>query len=142
MSQMLTKDTQPQRQKLNFTTTSLRNVVISNTSDVIFYEVVTPKWEPHLTKISRLEPNSREFNLIGELHWQSPNEDRRDAGKGKENANEGANENAGSESVAIARKNIKEKGARPVKMRLYGGAIKPTKEFLKENQGTGATSEL
>lgn len=55
------------RQKLFLTTTSLHNVVISNKSDVIYYEIITPKWERHLTKISRLDPNTRQFDLIGEL---------------------------------------------------------------------------
>ncbi|OBZ75552.1 hypothetical protein A0H81_04869 [Grifola frondosa] len=54
-------------QKLSLTTTSLRNVVISNATDIIYYEVVTPKWERHLTRINRLDPNTREFDLIGEL---------------------------------------------------------------------------
>ncbi|KAI0792684.1 hypothetical protein C8Q75DRAFT_750891 [Abortiporus biennis] len=54
-------------QKLVLTTTSLHNVVISNSSDVIYYEIVTPKWEKHTTKISRLDPNTRQFDLIGEL---------------------------------------------------------------------------
>ncbi|TCD64677.1 hypothetical protein EIP91_003791 [Steccherinum ochraceum] len=54
-------------QKLVLTTTSLHNVVISNASDVIYYEIVTPKWERHLTKVSRLDPNTRLFDLVGEL---------------------------------------------------------------------------
>lgn len=54
-------------QRLVLTTTSLHNVVISNDSDVIYYEVVTPKWDRHLTTISRLNPNTREFDVVGEL---------------------------------------------------------------------------
>lgn len=54
-------------QRLALTTTSLHNVVISNDSDVIYYEVVTPKWERDFTKVSRLDPNTREFDVIGEL---------------------------------------------------------------------------
>lgn len=54
-------------QKLVLTTTSLHNVVISNASDVIYYEVITPKWERNLTRISRLDPNTQQFDLIGEL---------------------------------------------------------------------------
>ena len=61
------------RQKLILTTTSLHNVVIANASDVIYYEVVTPKWAKHLTKVSRLDPNTRQFDLVGELQ----NEDDR-----------------------------------------------------------------
>lgn len=55
------------RQRLTLTTTSLHNVVISNSSDVIYYEIVTPKWERRLTKISRLDPNTRQFDFVGEL---------------------------------------------------------------------------
>ncbi|KAI0078963.1 hypothetical protein K474DRAFT_1659652 [Panus rudis PR-1116 ss-1] len=61
------KSRTPPRQKLVFTTTSTRNVVISNSSDVIFYEIVTPRWEKHLTKISRLDPNTKLFDQIAEF---------------------------------------------------------------------------
>ncbi|KII89411.1 hypothetical protein PLICRDRAFT_53842 [Plicaturopsis crispa FD-325 SS-3] len=54
-------------QRLALTTTSLHNVVISNASDDIYYEVVTPKWAPETTKISRLAPETREFLVVGEL---------------------------------------------------------------------------
>ncbi|OCH88240.1 hypothetical protein OBBRIDRAFT_734857 [Obba rivulosa] len=54
-------------QRLVFTTTSLHNVVISNASDVLYYEVVTPKWERHSTKISRLDPVAHQFHLIAEF---------------------------------------------------------------------------
>ena len=54
-------------QRLVFTTTSLHNVVISNASDVLYYEVITPKWERQLTKISRLDPVARQFHPIAEL---------------------------------------------------------------------------
>lgn len=57
----------PMHVKLFLTTTSLHNVVISNSSDVIYYEIVTPKWERHHTRISRLDPTTRAFSLIGEL---------------------------------------------------------------------------
>ncbi|KAI0062034.1 hypothetical protein BV25DRAFT_689489 [Artomyces pyxidatus] len=60
-------------QKLTLTTTSLHNVVISNHSDVIYYEVVTPKWGRGTTRVSRLDPNARAFDVVGELR----NEDDR-----------------------------------------------------------------
>lgn len=59
--------TKSSHQKLSLTTTSLHNVVISNKSDVIYYEIVTPKWERDLTKISRLDPNTKQYDLICEL---------------------------------------------------------------------------
>lgn len=57
----------PPRQKLMLTTTSLRNVVVSNKSDVIYYEIITPKWARDRTTISRLDPNTRQFDVIGEM---------------------------------------------------------------------------
>ena len=55
------------KQKLGLTTTSLHNVVISNDSDIIYFEVVTPKWDPSLTRISRLDHRSRELELVAEF---------------------------------------------------------------------------
>ncbi|KAI0699658.1 hypothetical protein BC835DRAFT_522178 [Cytidiella melzeri] len=57
----------PQPQKIMLTTTSLRNVVLSNQSDVIYYEVITPKWAQGVTTISRLDPNTRQYDVIGEM---------------------------------------------------------------------------
>lgn len=62
-----TKSSTAPRQRLTLTTTSLRNVIVSNKSDVIYYEVVTPKWQRDLTTISRLDPNTRQFDVIGEM---------------------------------------------------------------------------
>lgn len=61
------KSSTPPRQKLMLTTTSLRNVILSNKSDVIYYEIVTPKWARDRTTISRLDPNTRQFDIIGEM---------------------------------------------------------------------------
>lgn len=54
-------------QKLVLTTTSLRNVVLANASDVIYYEVITPKWARDSTTVSRLDPNTHQFDIIGEM---------------------------------------------------------------------------
>ena len=64
------KSSHPPRQRLTLTTTSLRNVILSNKSDVIYYEVVTPKWARDRTTISRLDPNTRQFDVIGEMKNQ------------------------------------------------------------------------
>ncbi|KAI0373197.1 hypothetical protein BV20DRAFT_962997 [Pilatotrama ljubarskyi] len=53
--------------RLVLTTTSLRNVVLANATDVLYYEVVTPRWERHLTRVSRLDPNTRCFDPVVEL---------------------------------------------------------------------------
>lgn len=57
----------PQPQRINLTTTSLRNVILSNKSDVIYYEVITPKWARGVTTISRLDPNTRQYDVVGEM---------------------------------------------------------------------------
>ncbi|KAI9059764.1 hypothetical protein FKP32DRAFT_1113266 [Trametes sanguinea] len=53
--------------RLVLTTTSLRNVVLANSTDVLYYEIVTPRWERHLTRITRLDPNTRCFDPVAEL---------------------------------------------------------------------------
>ena len=56
-----------QWQRLVLTTTSLRNVVLANKSDVIYYEIITPRWARESTTISRLDPNTHQFDIIGEI---------------------------------------------------------------------------
>ena len=53
--------------KLVLTTTSLRNVVLANASDVLYYEVVTPVWERHRTRVSRLDVKTRGFDVVAEM---------------------------------------------------------------------------
>ncbi|KAI0818656.1 hypothetical protein BC629DRAFT_1588008 [Irpex lacteus] len=64
---MPAKPQAPQPQRINLTTTSLRNVILSNKSDVIYYEVITPKWARGVTTISRLDPNTRQYDVVGEM---------------------------------------------------------------------------
>ncbi|KIP07490.1 hypothetical protein PHLGIDRAFT_415603 [Phlebiopsis gigantea 11061_1 CR5-6] len=64
---MPAKSSAQPRQKITLTTTSLRNVVLSNKSDVIYYEVITPKWARDRTTVSKLDPNTRQFDIIGEM---------------------------------------------------------------------------
>lgn len=66
------KPAAPKPQKIMLTTTSLRNVVLSNQSDIIYYEVITPKWAERVTTISRLDPNTRQYDVVGEMR----NDDR------------------------------------------------------------------
>ncbi|EIN07948.1 hypothetical protein PUNSTDRAFT_135465 [Punctularia strigosozonata HHB-11173 SS5] len=54
-------------QHLVFTTTSIRNVVIATKSDSIYYEVTTPEWERHLTRIRRLDPLTKQYSIVAEI---------------------------------------------------------------------------
>ena len=54
-------------ERLNLTTSSLRNVIISNDTDTLYYEVVTPKWDASVTRVSRLDPKSNELEVVAEL---------------------------------------------------------------------------
>ena len=54
-------------QKLSLTTTSVRNFVISNASDVIYYEIRTPEWLSAMTTIRRMDPTTRELFVIAEI---------------------------------------------------------------------------
>ena len=53
--------------KLVLTTTSLRNVVLANSSDVLYYEVVTPGWARSTTRVARRNPTLRVFDTVGEV---------------------------------------------------------------------------
>ncbi|KDQ55624.1 hypothetical protein JAAARDRAFT_37027 [Jaapia argillacea MUCL 33604] len=64
--------------KLHLTCNSLRNTTISVDNDTVYYEVVTRFWHPDLTKIFRLDKESREMILIAEIKGVQ------DKGKGKD----------------------------------------------------------
>ncbi|KAI8999116.1 hypothetical protein BD414DRAFT_477023 [Trametes punicea] len=106
--------------KLVLTTTSLRNVVIANATDVLYYEVVTPRWERHLTRVSRLDPNTRCFDPVAELV----------NGNGREHRNV----NGVSGGVEGVRE--EQDAKRVLALRFYGmGELMPVEEFLHTEQG-------
>lgn len=96
--------------KLELTTTSLNNCVIANDSDAVFFEIVTPKWEPNSTKIRRPDPNTKELELVAELEKTADGDDPNGKGKGKQ-----------------------------AHVRLRGEQFRPVNEFLKrdESEDTG-----
>jgi hypothetical protein len=53
--------------RMVFTTNSLRNTTLSLEDDTLYYEIVTHFWQPHLTKISRLDADTREMVLVAEI---------------------------------------------------------------------------
>ncbi|TFY76173.1 hypothetical protein EWM64_g7839 [Hericium alpestre] len=53
--------------RMEFWTNSLRNTTIAVDNDAFYYEVVTRYWHPRLTKIFKLDKETREMNLIAEL---------------------------------------------------------------------------
>ncbi|KAG2132834.1 uncharacterized protein EDB93DRAFT_893587 [Suillus bovinus] len=58
-------------QKLTFTTASVQNVVISNPTDALFYEVLTPEWESQQTTVRRLDTRAQRYDTIGSIRSQS-----------------------------------------------------------------------
>ncbi|KAG1800675.1 hypothetical protein EV424DRAFT_1544068 [Suillus variegatus] len=58
-------------QKLTFTTASVRNLVISNPTDALYYEVLTPKWESHQTTVRRLDTHANRYDTVGSVRSQS-----------------------------------------------------------------------
>ncbi|EPQ50597.1 hypothetical protein GLOTRDRAFT_133711 [Gloeophyllum trabeum ATCC 11539] len=54
-------------EKLSFTTTSLQNVIISNESDSIYYDVKTWEEDPGLTKVQKLNAKTQLYDLVAEL---------------------------------------------------------------------------
>ena len=53
--------------RMVFTTNSLRNTIVSVDDDTLYYEIVTHFWQPHLTKISKLDADTREMVLVAEI---------------------------------------------------------------------------
>ncbi|KAH7928149.1 hypothetical protein BV22DRAFT_1126753 [Leucogyrophana mollusca] len=54
-------------QKLVLTTASLHNVVISNDSDNVYYDIITPEWETHMTTVRRLNTTTHAFDVVGNI---------------------------------------------------------------------------
>ncbi|GJJ16208.1 hypothetical protein Clacol_010504 [Clathrus columnatus] len=53
--------------KLILTTNSLRNTTISDETDNIYYEIRTEPWIPLHTKVKRLDPETREYEVKAEI---------------------------------------------------------------------------
>ena len=53
--------------RMAFTTNSLRNTTISIEGDTLYYEIVTRFWHPHLTKIFKLNSDTRGMVLVAEI---------------------------------------------------------------------------
>lgn len=59
--------TKPTPHRMVFTTNSLRNTTIAVEDDALYYEVVTRFWHPDVTKVFKLDKESRELALIAEI---------------------------------------------------------------------------
>ncbi|EIN04077.1 hypothetical protein PUNSTDRAFT_146604 [Punctularia strigosozonata HHB-11173 SS5] len=53
--------------KFEFTTNSVRNTTVSVDDDKFIYEIVTRYWHPNITKINKVDVESREVRLIAEI---------------------------------------------------------------------------
>jgi len=53
--------------KLEFSTTSIRNTSIATENDVHYYEVSTWDWDPFVTKVKRLIPETTTMVLVAEF---------------------------------------------------------------------------
>ncbi|KAI0275272.1 hypothetical protein BC834DRAFT_41631 [Gloeopeniophorella convolvens] len=53
--------------KMVFTANSIRNTTVSIDDDGLYYEIVTRSWHPHLTKIFKLDKETREMLLVSEI---------------------------------------------------------------------------
>ena len=53
--------------RMVFTTNSLRNTTISIEDDTLYYEIITRFWHPHLTKIFKLDSDTRGMVLVTEI---------------------------------------------------------------------------
>lgn len=53
--------------RLEFTTNSIRNTTIAVDTDAFYYEIVTRFWHPNLTKINKLDNETRELKTVAEI---------------------------------------------------------------------------
>jgi len=53
--------------KMEFSTNSLRNNTVAIDSDALYFEIVTRFWHPDLTKINKLDVESRELTTVAEI---------------------------------------------------------------------------
>ncbi|OSD02076.1 hypothetical protein PYCCODRAFT_440257 [Trametes coccinea BRFM310] len=110
--------------RLVLTTTSLRNVVLANSTDVLYYEIVTPRWERHLTRVTRLDPNTRCFDPVAELL----NGDGHGLGSVVVDSKRDEKKEAHAESKE---EHHDHEAKRVVALRFYGsGELKPVEDFL------------
>ncbi|KAF8513909.1 hypothetical protein BU17DRAFT_52960 [Hysterangium stoloniferum] len=70
--------------KLELTANSLRNTTISDSTDNIYYEVRTESWIPLHTKVKRLDPETRQYEVRGEIQRSNGQPEVRVAGRSKE----------------------------------------------------------
>ena len=110
-------------EKLVLTTTSLRNVVLADAADAHYYEVWTPPWERHRTRVGRLEPRSRAFEPVAELlngHALRPGP----SGRGGGGAGKGRGKGKEEDPKSV------------VAVRMYGrGEFRAVDEFLHVEEG-------
>lgn len=66
---------------MTLTTNSLRNTTFAVDNDVLYYEVVTRYWHPHVTKINKHDPESTEVETVAELEREPGKESRLRFGK-------------------------------------------------------------
>jgi hypothetical protein len=53
--------------RLEFTQPDINNTTIASSTDIIYYEVITPKWSPKMTRINRRDTETRRLEMVAEL---------------------------------------------------------------------------
>ena len=53
--------------RLEFTQPEYNNTTIASSTDIIYFEVITPKLTPNMTRISKRDPETRKLKMIAEL---------------------------------------------------------------------------
>jgi hypothetical protein len=128
-------------QRLTFTTASLQNTVLSTASDAIYYEIVTPKWEPTTTRVSKMDPRTHDLEVVAELQ-----NDVSGGGGGGGMTGDGAV--ADDDEKEDLRRKIKRLGkgagkndAKHRTVRLRGQQFRPTGEFWT-NDGVASVARF
>lgn len=53
--------------RLELTQPGINNTTIASSTDIVYYEVITPKWSPNMTRVSKRDNESRKLELVAEL---------------------------------------------------------------------------
>jgi len=53
--------------RLELTQPEINNTTIASSTDVIYFEVITPKWTPKMTRVNKRDPETRKLEMIAEV---------------------------------------------------------------------------
>lgn len=53
--------------RLELTQPEINNTTIASSTDIVYFEVITPKWTPTMTRVNKRNPETRKLEMVAEL---------------------------------------------------------------------------